>query len=204
MARHTGPKHRLSRREGVNLTGTRSESLRRRLNRPPGAHGDRGVRRRSEYADQLRAKQRLKRRFGMTEKQFLRTFEEAVRAKDPTGDALLKLLERRLDNVVYRLGYTTSRAEARQLVKHGHFAVNGKKASTPSILVKPGWTIEVRDRSKEMGRIAGALETAESRAVPQWLEIEKQAMKGTVKALPQREDVTLPIDEQLIVELYSR
>jgi small subunit ribosomal protein S4 len=114
------------------------------------------------------------------------------------------LLERRLDNVIYRLGYTTSRAEARQLVKHGHFTVNGKKAHTPSILVKPGFTIAVRERSKKVVRISGALETMEGRAVPQWLEIEKDEMKGTVKAMPQREDITLPIEEQLIVELYSR
>jgi small subunit ribosomal protein S4 len=124
--------------------------------------------------------------------------------KGRTGENLLMLLERRLDNVIYRLGYVTSRAEARQLVKHGHFLVNGKKAHTPSILVKPGWTIEVRDRSKKVERISGALETLEGRAVPQWLEIEKDQMKGTIKAMPQREDLTLPIDEQLIVELYSR
>ena len=102
------------------------------------------------------------------------------------------------------MGYVTSRAEARQLVKHGHFTVNGKKAYTPSMLVKPGWSIEVRERSQKVERISGALETMEGRAVPQWLEIEKDDMKGTVKAMPQREDITLPIDEQLIVELYSR
>ena len=116
----------------------------------------------------------------------------------------MMLLERRLDNVVYRLGYTTSRSEARQLVKHGHFLVNGKTAHTPSMLVKPGWVIGIRDRSNQVERITGALETMEGRAVPQWLEIEKDELRGTVKSLPQREDITLPIDEQLIVELYSR
>jgi small subunit ribosomal protein S4 len=124
--------------------------------------------------------------------------------KGRSGENLLMLLERRLDNVIYRLGYVTSRAEARQLVKHGHFTVNGKKAHTPSMLVQPGWVIEVRGRSQKVERISGALETMEGRAVPQWLDIEKEAMKGTVKALPVREDITLPIDEQLIVELYSR
>ncbi len=152
MARYTGPKHRLSRREGVNLTGTRSESLRRRLSRPPGAHGDRGVRRRSEYADQLRAKQRLKRRFGMTEKQFARTFEEAVRAKEPTGDALVKLLERRLDNVVYRLGFVPTMPMARQIVNHGHVLVNGRKVDIPSYRVGAGDAIELRERAVAIDR----------------------------------------------------
>ena len=128
----------------------------------------------------------------------------AERSREVTGPALLKLLESRLDNMVYRLGLARSRAEARQLVKHGHFTVNGKKAHTPSILVMPGWTIGVVERSKKVARISGALETMEGRAVPQWLEIEKDEMTGMIKALPQREDITLPIDEQLIVELYSR
>jgi small subunit ribosomal protein S4 len=142
--------------------------------------------------------------YGLLEKQFRATFDQASRMRGVAGENLLMLLERRLDNVIYRLGYTTSRAEARQLVKHGHFIVNGKKAHTPSILVKPGFTIAVRERSKKIDRISGALETMEGRAVPQWLEIEKDEMKGTVKAMPQREDITLPIEEQLIVELYSR
>ncbi|MEZ4330136.1 MAG: 30S ribosomal protein S4 [Myxococcota bacterium] len=208
MARYTGSVCRLCRREGTKLflKGDRCFTEKCAIERrayPPGQHGQ-GRARFSDYGVQLREKQKVKRMYGLLEKQLRKTFEQASRMKGRTGENLLLLLERRLDNVVYRLGYTTSRAEARQLVKHGHFAVNGKKASTPSILVKPGWTIEVRDRSKEITRIAGALETAESRAVPQWLEVEKQAMKGTIKALPQREDITLPIDEQLIVELYSR
>jgi small subunit ribosomal protein S4 len=208
MARYTGSVCRLCRREGTKLflKGDRCFTEKCAIERrayPPGQHGQ-GRARFSDYGVQLREKQKVKRMYGLLEKQLRKTFEQASRMKGRTGENLLLLLERRLDNVVYRLGYTTSRAEARQLVKHGHFAVNGKKASTPSILVKPGWTIEVRDRSKEITRIAGALETAESRAVPQWLEVEKQAMKGTVKAMPQREDITLPIEEQLIVELYSR
>jgi small subunit ribosomal protein S4 len=208
MARYTGSVCRLCRREGTKLflKGDRCFTEKCAIERrayPPGQHGQ-GRPRFSDYGVQLREKQKVKRMYGLLEKQLRRTFEQASRMKGRTGENLLLLLERRLDNVVYRLGYTTSRAEARQLVKHGHFAVNGKKAATPSILVKPGWTIEVRDRSKEVTRIAGALETAEGRAVPQWLEVEKEAMKGTVKAMPQREDITLPIDEQLIVELYSR
>jgi small subunit ribosomal protein S4 len=208
MARYTGSVCRLCRREGTKLflKGDRCFTEKCAIERrayPPGQHGQ-GRARFSDYGVQLREKQKVKRMYGLLEKQLRRTFEQASRMKGRTGENLLLLLERRLDNVVYRLGYTTSRAEARQLVKHGHFSVNGKKAATPSILVKPGFTIEVRDRSKEVTRIAGALETAEGRAVPQWLEVEKEAMKGTVKALPQREDITLPIDEQLIVELYSR
>jgi small subunit ribosomal protein S4 len=158
----------------------------------------------SDYGVQLREKQKVKRMYGLLEKQFRSTFNTASRMRGRAGENLLMLLERRLDNVIYRLGYVTSRAEGRQLVKHGHFKVNGKKAHTPSMLVKPGWTIEVRNRSQKIDRISGALETMEGRAVPQWLEIEKDEMRGTIKAMPQREDITLPIDEQLIVELYSR
>lgn len=208
MARYTGSVCRLCRREGTKLflKGDRCFTEKCAIERrayPPGQHGQ-GRARFSDYGVQLREKQKVKRMYGLLEKQLRKTFEAASRMKGRTGENLLLLLERRLDNVVYRLGYSTSRAEARQLVKHGHFTVNGKKALTPSTLVKPGFTIEVRDRSKQVARISGALETAEGRAVPQWLEIEKDAMKGTVKALPQREDITLPIDEQLIVELYSR
>lgn len=208
MARYTGSVCRLCRREGTKLflKGDRCFTEKCAIERrayPPGQHGQ-GRARFSDYGVQLREKQKVKRMYGLLEKQLRRTFDQASRMKGRTGENLLMLLERRLDNVIYRLGYTTSRAEARQLVKHGHFSVNGKKAQTPSSLVKPGFTIEVRDRSKQVARISGALETAEGRAVPQWLEVEKEAMKGIVKAMPQREDITLPIDEQLIVELYSR
>jgi small subunit ribosomal protein S4 len=170
---------------------------------PPGQHGQGRVRF-SDFGVQLREKQKVKRMYGLLEKQFRSTYDKASRMSGRSGENLLMLLERRLDNVVFRMGYVTSRAEARQLVKHGHFRVNGKKAHTPSMLVNPGWTIEVAERSKQVERITGALATMEGRAVPQWLEIEKEEMKGTVKAMPQREDITLPIDEQLIVELYSR
>jgi small subunit ribosomal protein S4 len=124
--------------------------------------------------------------------------------KGRAGENLLILLERRLDNVVFRMGFATSRAEARQLVKHGHFTVDGRKAMTPSILLKPGAKVEVRERSRKIVRIAGALEALEGRSVPQWLETDKDSFTGTVKGMPTREDITLPIQEQLIVELYSR
>jgi small subunit ribosomal protein S4 len=208
MARYTGSVCRLCRREGTKLflKGDRCFTEKCAIERrayPPGQHGQGRVRF-SDFGVQLREKQKVKRMYGLLEKQLRSTFDTASRMSGRSGENLLMLLERRLDNVVFRMGYVTSRAEARQLVKHGHFRVNGKKAHTPSMLVKPGWTIEVAERSKQVERITGALATMEGRAVPQWLEIEKDAMKGTVKAMPQREDITLPIDEQLIVELYSR
>ena len=202
MARHTGPKHRLSRREGVNLTGTRSESLRRRLNRPPGAHGDRGVRRRSEYADQLRAKQRLKRRFGMTEKQFARTFEEAVRAKDPTGDALLKLLERRLDNVVYRLGFVPTAPMARQIVNHGHVLVNGRKVDIPSYRVSAGDTVELRERAAAIPAVVESLE-ATAGSLPSWLSRDG-GVSGKVVHDPDPAEFDIPVDLEKIIAFYAR
>jgi small subunit ribosomal protein S4 len=172
-------------------------------NYPPGQHGQ-GRTRFSDYGVQLREKQKVKRMYGVLERQFRKTMAEANRLKGMTGENLLSLLERRLDNVVYRLGFATSRAEARQLVRHGHFRVNGRRASIPSMLVRPGWRITLDEGSRQVARIVGALDTLERRSVPGWLEIEKEKFEGTVKALPTREDVTLPIQEQLIVELYSR
>jgi small subunit ribosomal protein S4 len=169
----------------------------------PGQHGQ-GRQRFSDYGLQLREKQKVKRMYGLMEKQFRRTFFRASQMKGRTGDNLLLLLERRLDNVVYRLGYTTSRAEARQLIKHGHFHLNGRKATIPSIMVKAGDSVTLREKSKKVVRISGALETLEEKSVPQWLEIDTAESTGTIKALPTREDVTHPIQEQLIVELYSR
>jgi small subunit ribosomal protein S4 len=153
---------------------------------------------------QLREKQKVRRMYGLMENQFARTMSKAARMKGPTGENLLVLLERRLDNVVFRLGFATSRTEARQLVRHGHFQVNDRKATVPSMLVKPGMKISLAEQSRKVARVVGALEALEGRSVPQWLEIEKDQFEGTVKALPVREDVTLPIQEQLIVELYSR
>ncbi len=208
MARYRGSVCRLCRREGQKLflKGDRCYSERCSVDRrayPPGQHGQ-GRPRFSDYGVQLREKQKVKRMYGLLEKQFAATVHKATRMKGRAGDNLLFLLERRLDNVVFRMGFATSRAEARQLVKHGHFMVNGRKTTIPSFLTKPGTTVVVRDKSKEIARIAGALDTLEGRSVPGWLEIEKEQFAGTVTALPQREDITLPIEEQLIVELYSR
>jgi small subunit ribosomal protein S4 len=208
MARYLGSACRLCRREGTKLflKGDRCFSEKCAIERrayPPGVHGQ-GRSRFSDYGVQLREKQKVKRMYGLLEKQFRRTFKTASSMKGQSGENLLMLLERRLDNVVFRLGFATSRNEARQLIKHGHFVVNGKKVSTPSILVREGWKIGLRERSKNVARISAALEALEGRSLPPWLEIEKSASEGIVKQMPTREDITLPIDEQLIVELYSR
>jgi small subunit ribosomal protein S4 len=158
----------------------------------------------SDYGVQLREKQKVKRMYGLLEHQFRGTFDRASRMKGRAGENLLILLERRLDNVVFRLGFATSRNEARQLIRHGHFRLDGKKAVTPSIQVRPGQVVTVREKSQKVERITAALETLEGRSLPQWLEIDTEKGAGTVKQLPVREDITLPIEEQLIVELYSR
>jgi small subunit ribosomal protein S4 len=208
MARYTDAVCRLCRREGTKLflKGDRCFTPKCGIERrayPPGQHGQ-GRTRFSDYGVQLREKQKVKRMYGLMEKQFASTMHRALRMKGRTGDNLLMLLERRLDNVVFRLGFATSRAEARQLVRHGHFLVNGRRAATPSMLINPGAKVSVREDSRKVARIAGALETLEGRSVPQWLETDKENFAGSVKSLPSREDITLPIQEQLIVELYSR
>ena len=208
MARYTDAVCRLCRREGTKLflKGDRCFSAKCGIERrayPPGQHGQ-GRTRFSDYGVQLREKQKVKRMYGLLEKQFAQTMKRASRMKGVAGENLLVLLERRLDNVVFRMGFATSRAEARQLLRHGHFLVDGRKAQTPSIQLRPGAKVEVRERSRKIARIAGALDALEGRSVPQWLEIDKDAFAGTVKSLPTREDITLPIQEQLIVELYSR
>jgi small subunit ribosomal protein S4 len=208
MARYTGSVCRLCRREGQKLflKGDRCYSEKCAVDKrayPPGQHGQ-GRPRFSDYGLQLREKQKVKRMYGLLERQFERALEQATRMKGRAGENLLSLLERRLDNVVFRLGFATSRAEARQLVRHGHILVNGRKATIPSMLLRPGAKVVVRERSRGVARIVGALEALEGRSVPQWLEIEKERFEGTVKQVPTREDVTLPIEEQLIVELYSR
>jgi small subunit ribosomal protein S4 len=208
MARYRESVCRLCRREGTKLflKGDRCFSEKCAIEKrayPPGQHGQ-GRTRFSDYGVQLREKQKVKRMYGLLEKQFRKTFDHASAMKGRSGENLLILLERRLDNVVFRLGYATSRAEARQLVKHGHFLINGRKVKTPSMLVKPGWKLGLRERSKQTLRITAALEALEGRSVPQWLEIDKTSMEGVIKQMPVREDVTLPIEEQLIVELYSR
>ena len=208
MARYTDAVCRLCRREATKLflKGDRCFSAKCGIERrgyPPGQHGQ-GRTRFSDYGVQLREKQKVKRMYGLLEKQFARTMHRASRMKGRAGENLLILLERRLDNVVFRMGFATSRAEARQLVRHGHFLVNGRAASTPSMLVKAGAKVEVLEKSRKVARIVGSLEALEGRSVPHWLEIDKANFAGTVKATPTREDITLPIQEQLIVELYSR
>ena len=208
MARYTDAVCRLCRREGTKLflKGDRCFTPKCGIERrayPPGQHGQ-GRARFSDYGVQLREKQKVKRMYGLLEKQFESTMKKASRMKGRAGENLLILLERRFDNVVFRMGFATSRAEARQLVRHGHFLVDGRKASTPSMLLKPGSKISVREKSRQVARIAGALETLEGRSLPRWVEIDKDKFEGEVKALPTREDITLPIQEQLIVELYSR
>lgn len=175
----------------------------KRRNYPPGQHGQ-GRSKVSDYGVQLREKQKVRRIYGILEKQFRTYFDRADRMKGVTGENLLVLLERRLDNMVYRLGFASSRLEARQLVKHGHFTMNGRKATIPSMLVKTGDVIELREKSRKIARINDSLDSVVRRGVPQWLELEKDAYKGTLKALPVREDITMPIQEQLIVELYSK
>ena len=208
MARYVGSVCRLCRREGAKLflKGDRCFSEKcavEKRNYPPGMHGQ-GRMRFSDFGTQLREKQKVKRMYGLLERQFRRTFKKAASMKGRSGENMLVLLERRLDNVVFRMGFATSRSEARQLVLHGHFTVNGRKAMTPSLLVREGWQVAVRERSQKIVRIAAALETVEGRSVPQWLDIDKDGFTGTVKQMPVREDITIPIDEQLIVEHYSR
>jgi small subunit ribosomal protein S4 len=174
-----------------------------RRNYAPGQHGQ-SRKKFSDYGAQLREKQKVKRLYGLLESQFRNTFEEADRQKGITGEVLLFLLERRLDNAVYRLGFANSRDEARQLVRHNHFSVNQSKVNIPSYLVKPGDVIEVREKSKKVVRIQEALEGVARRGIPQWLELDKDQMKGSVKSMPTREEITIPIQEKLIVELYSK
>jgi len=199
---------RLCRREGTKLflKGDRCFSPKCGVERrayPPGQHGQ-GRARFSDYGVQLREKQKVRRMYGLLEKQFARTMERAARMKGRSSENLLVLLERRLDNVVYRLGFATSRAEARQLVRHGHFQVNGRKARIPSMQLRAGDVVVLREKSRKVERITSALEALEGKSVPQWLEIDKTNFAGSIKALPVREDITMPIQEQLIVELYSR
>lgn len=169
----------------------------------PGEHGQ--LRRKpSDYGIQLREKQKLRRMYALLEKQFRGYFVKADKQKGITGTNLLLFLERRLDNLVYRMGFANSRSEARQLVRHNHFTVNGKVVNIPSYLVKIGNEIQVREKSRKVDKILEAMDTVARRGVPQWLDVDKDNFKGTLKALPTREDLTMPIQEQLIVELYSK
>ena len=208
MARYRESVCRLCRREAMKLflKGDRcftNKCAIERRNFPPGQHG----KRRSKilgYGIQLREKQKLKRFYGVLEGQFRLTFEAAERMRGVTGENLLSLLERRLDNVVHRLGFSGSRAQARQLVRHGHVRVNGRKVNVPSYVVVAGAVVSVKEKSKANPLIAGAVETAKGRGVPAWLELNASEFQGKVVALPKREDVALQVNEKLIVELYSK
>jgi small subunit ribosomal protein S4 len=171
---------------------------------PPGEHGQRRGRKVSNYGIQLREKQKVKRTYGLTEKQFRLFFDRANRQKGITGTNLLVMLERRLDNAVYRLGFVNSRTQGRHLVLHKHFLVNGRAVNIPSFMVRPGDAIELREKSRKIQTIADALEAVVRRGIPQWLDLDKENLKGVVKGLPVREDITMPIQEQLIVELYTK
>lgn len=208
MARYTGPSCRLCRRENMELflKGDRCYTDKcaiKRRNYPPGQHGQ-GRSKNSAYGVQLREKQKVRRIYGLMENQFRGYFAEADRMKGVTGENLLSLLERRLDNVVYRLGFASSRSESRQLVRHGHFILNGKKVDIPSIQTRVGDVIELREKSRKIATINDALDAVARRGIPQWLELDRDAFKGNLKALPVREDITTPIQEQLVVELYSK
>ena len=208
MARYRGSVCRLCRREGMKLflKGDRCFSEKcaiERRNYPPGEHGQGRVKF-SEYGNQLREKQKVKRMYGLLENQFHRYFKTADKMRGPTGENLLILLERRLDNMVFRLGFASSRNEARQLVKHGHFMVNDRKVDIPSYLVKPGDVITLREKSRKIDRIKDSLETVARRGIPSWLDYDNASFAGTIKALPTREELTMPISENLIVELYSK
>jgi small subunit ribosomal protein S4 len=170
---------------------------------PPGQHGQ-GRAKFSEYGVQLREKQKVKRMYGLLEKQFALYYARAAGKKGKTGENLLQSLELRLDNVVFRAGFADTRTEARQLVRHGHFAVNGRKVNIPSFAVKPGDRIDVPDKSRKVVRLMEALETVDRRGIPQWIASDKKSFEAVVKTYPVREDITMPINEQLIVELYSK
>jgi small subunit ribosomal protein S4 len=208
LARYKDSVCRLCRREGLKLflKGERCYTDKcaiERRNYPPGEHGQ-ARSKFSEYAIQLREKQKVKRMYGLLEGQFRRYFELAERSRGITGETLLLLLEQRLDNMIYRMGFATSRAEARQLVRHGHFLVDGRKVDVPSFRLKPGAVVSVREKSRSVARIVEAMEQAERRGVPEWLEMQREAFTARVKALPTRSDLTMPINEKLVVELYSK
>ncbi len=208
MARYTGPVCRLCRRENMKLylKGERCYSDKcayERRSYAPGQHG-RLRSKMSDYGIRLREKQKLKRMYGLCEKQFKRYFKEADRQKGVTGTNFLILLERRLDNTVYRLGFAQSRAQARQLVRHGHILVNGKRVDIPSYLLKPGDVVSVREKSRQLALINEALEAVPRRGVPPWLELRKEEYEGVFKSYPTREEMNIPVQEQLIVEFYSK
>ena len=207
MARYTGPTCKLARREGTDLflkSGAKPLESKCKLQVPPG--GIKGERRQrlSDYGTQLREKQKLRRMYGVLERQFSNYYEEAARRSGATGENLLKLLECRLDNVVYRMGFAVTRAEARQLVSHKGITVNGKSVNIPSYRVQVGDVVEVREKSRNQTRIASALSIAAQIGFPEWVEVSEKAFKGTFKSLPVRDQIVPDINENLVVELYSK
>jgi small subunit ribosomal protein S4 len=209
MARYIGPVCRLCRREGMKLflKGERCYTEKcaiEKRNFAPGQHGKTRKSKLAGYGVQLREKQKVKRIYGVLEDQFRLYFEQAERTRGITGETLLQLLERRLDNVAYRLGLATSRPQGRQLVRHGHLTVNGRKVNIPSYSVKPGDVIAVRDTSKKSPAILHALEEVKGRGVPEWLQFDAAGLTARISSVPTREQINLPVQEQLIVELYSK
>ena len=209
MARYTDSVCRICRRENEKLflKGDRCYSDKCAFDRrgyPPGEHGQRRGRKTSDYGIQLREKQKVKRMYGLSEKQFRLFFKRADKQKGVTGTNLLVMLERRLDNVIYRLGFANSRTQGRHFVLHQHFLVNGKRVNIPSYLIKVGDVVEIREKSRSIQSIGDSLDAVVRRGVPQWLELDKEKQRGVVKNFPSREELTMPIQEQLIVELYSK
>jgi small subunit ribosomal protein S4 len=207
VARYIGPKARLSRREGTDLflkSARRGLDTKCKLDSKPGQHGRTSGARTSDYGIQLREKQKVKRMYGVLERQFRRYFAEAERLKGSTGENLLQLLECRLDNVVYRMGFGSTRAEARQLVSHKAITVNGQVLNIPSALVKPTDVVSIRDKSKKQARVVDSLNLAEQQGFPEWVSVDKTKMEGVFKKMPDRSDLSADINESLIVELYSR
>jgi small subunit ribosomal protein S4 len=209
LSRYTGSVCRLCRRENMKLflKGDRCYSDKCAIDRrayPPGEHGQRRGRKPSDYGIQLREKQKIKRMYGLSENQFRLFFKRADKQKGITGTTLLVMLERRLDNVVYRLGFANSRNQGRHFVRHGHFLVNGRKVDVPSYQIQVGDVVEVREKSRKVQAITDALDAVVRRSVPQWLDREKENFKGLVKTFPVRDELTMPMQEQLVIELYSK
>ena len=209
MARYTDSSCRLCRRENLKLflKGDRCYSEKCAFERrgyAPGDHGQAHKKQRSDYGVQLREKQKLKRLYGLLEKQFRGYFEKADQQKGITGTNLLIFLERRMDNMIFRMGLSNSRVEARQLISHGHFLINGKAVNIPSYLLKAGDEVSVKESSRKITRVLEAMETVARRGMPHWLELDKENFKASLKMLPVREDLTMPVQEQLVVELYSK
>ncbi|AGF47259.1 small subunit ribosomal protein S4 [Candidatus Kinetoplastibacterium desouzaii TCC079E] len=207
MARYIGPKCKLSRREGTDLflkSARRSFDSKCKAESKPGQHGRTSGSRTSDYGSQMREKQKLKRMYGILEKQFRRYFEESERRRGNTGETLIKLLESRLDNVVYRMGFGSTRSESRQLISHRSIEVNGRVVDIASLSVKVGDVVSVREKSKNQIRIKESIKLAESIGIPQWVHVDSEKLTGTFKSYPDRVDVARDINESMIVELYSR